>query len=177
MHMLLQKTILKINVADIDVRFDKPTQARFAELARGKAYSDGLEQLLALVAIDAARAVVQMQFKRDIPLNRWIGVVRDNLEEARKAGLITRDVEQRVGEALPRVVRRPQRSRLREGRPADLLGQPDAVRSVVVSTSGQVLVDIDRARSGRAPGRAGQLLRARERVPRAAAAVAVRSEH
>ena len=47
-----------------------------------------------------------MQFMRDIPLNRWIGVVKDNLEQARKAGLITHEVEQRVGDALPQLVRR-----------------------------------------------------------------------
>ena len=63
-----------------------------------------------------------MQFKRDIPLNRWIGVVKDNLEQARKAGLITRDVEQRVGDSLAGLVRRAQGPRLREGRPADLRG-------------------------------------------------------
>ena len=48
--------------------------------------------------------------------------MKDNLEQARKAGLITRDVEQRVGDSLAAVVRRAQGSRLREGRPADLRG-------------------------------------------------------
>ena len=100
MHMLLQKTVLNINVATIDVRFDKGTQGRFAQLAGGKAYAPDLGHQLALAAIEAKHAVVVMQFKRDIPLNRWIGVVKDNLEQARKAGLITRDVEQRVGGSL-----------------------------------------------------------------------------
>jgi hypothetical protein len=36
MRMTLQKTFLKINVATIDVRFDRVAQARFAELTRGK---------------------------------------------------------------------------------------------------------------------------------------------
>src|SRR5664279_5440361 len=88
MHMLLQKTILSINVATIEVRVDKPTQTRLAGIASGQHYSDGLAQQLANVAIGAERAVVQMHFKRDIGLNRWIGVVRENLEQARKAGLI-----------------------------------------------------------------------------------------
>src|SRR4051794_14814508 len=46
-HMLLQKTILRIDVATIDVRFDRAAQARMAELARGKPYSDALERQLA----------------------------------------------------------------------------------------------------------------------------------
>src|SRR6185295_15283977 len=82
MHMLLQKTVLNINVATIDIRVDKGTQSRFTQLAGGKPYSSELEHQLALAAIDARHAVVEMKFKRDIPLNRWIGVVKDNLEQA-----------------------------------------------------------------------------------------------
>ena len=37
MHMLLQKTVLNVNVATIDVRFDKGTQGRFTQIATGKA--------------------------------------------------------------------------------------------------------------------------------------------
>jgi len=141
MHMLLQKTILKIEVATIDVRFDKPAQGRFAELARGKEYSDRLGQALALVAIDASRVVVQMRFKRNIPLNRWIGVVRDNLEEARKAGLIPRDVEQRVSQNLPQWFGALRERGYEKGDRLMYAVTPESVRSVVVSTSGQVFVD------------------------------------
>ena len=35
MHMLLQKTVLNINVATIDVRFDRGTQGKFAQIATG----------------------------------------------------------------------------------------------------------------------------------------------
>ena len=141
MHMRLQKTILKINVADIDVRVDKPTQARLADLARGKAYSEGLEQQLAPVAIGASRAVVQMQFVRDVPLNRWIGVVRDNLEQARDAGLIAKDVEQKVGDGLPSWFAALKDRGYLKGDRLLYAVAPDALRTVVVSAGGQVLID------------------------------------
>jgi hypothetical protein len=141
MHMLLQKTILNVNVATIDVRFDKPAQTRLAELARGKTYSDGLGHQLALAAIASQRAVVQMQFKRDIPLNRWIGVVKDNLEQARKAGLITREVEQQVGQSLSQWFGALKDRGYEKGDRLIYSVMPDGVRSVVVSTGGQVLVD------------------------------------
>ena len=141
MHMLLQKTILNINVADIDARFDPQTQGRFAQLATGKPYSPDLGHQLALAAIDAKHAIVQMQFKRDIPLNRWIGVVKDGLEQARKAGLITRDVEQRVGDSLPQWFGALKDRGYAKGDRLIYAVTPDAVRSVVVSTSGQVFVD------------------------------------
>ena len=102
-----------------------------------------------------------MQFKRDIPLNRWIGVVKDNLEQARKAGLITRDVEQRVGDSLPQWFGALKDRGYEKGDRLIYAVMPDAVRSVVVSTGGQVLVDrVEPGHEG-APGRAGQLLRDR----------------
>ena len=141
MHMLLQKTVLKINVADIDVRFDRPTQAKFAGVAKGKTYSDAVGQQLAQAAVDAPRAVVQMHFKRDIPLNRWRGVVKDNLEEARKAGLITREVEDRVNKGLPDWFGALTKRGYEKGDKLIYSVSPEGVRSVVVSTAGQVLVD------------------------------------
>ena len=150
MHMLLQKTVLNINVATIDVRFDKGTQARFAQLAGGKAYAPDLGHQLALAAIEAKHAVVVMQFKRDIPLNRWIGVVKDNLEQARKAGLITRDVEQRVGDSLATWFGALKDRGYEKDDKLIYAVMPDSVRSVVVSKGGQVFVDrVDPGHEGR----------------------------
>ena len=150
MHMLLQKTVLNINVATIDVRFDKGTQGRFTQLAGGKAYAPDLGHQLALAAIEAKHAVVVMQFKRDIPLNRWIGVVKDNLEQARKAGLITRDVEQRVGGSLATWFGALKDRGYEKDDKLIYAVMPDSVRSVVVSKGGQVFVDrVDPGHEGR----------------------------
>jgi hypothetical protein len=150
MHMLLQKTVLNINVATIDVRFDKGTQSRFAQLAGGKAYSGDLGHQLALAAIEAKRAVVEMKFKRDVPLNRWVGVVKDNLEQARKAGLITTDVEQRVGKSLPEWFGALKDRGYEKDDRLIYAVMPDSVRSVVVSKGGQVFVDrVDPGHEGR----------------------------
>ena len=148
MHMLLQKTILSINVATIEVRVDKPTQARIAGLARGQAYSDALAQQLANVAIGAERAVVQMRFKRDISLNRWMGVVRENLEQARKAGLINADLERQVGQGLPQWFSAlKDRGYEKNDRLVYAVG-PSSLRTVVISAGGQVLVDRADAEQG-----------------------------
>ena len=141
MHMLLQKTLLKINVATIEVRFDKPTQARFAGLARGQAYSAELARKLANVAIAARRAVVQMQFKRDVSLDRWMGVVRENLEQARTAGLINADLEKRVGQGLPQWFAALKDRGYEKGDRLIYSVAPNTLRTVVVSSRGQVLID------------------------------------
>jgi hypothetical protein len=148
MHMLLQKTVLKINVATVDVRFDKQTQSRFSELARDKPYSFELDAQLAQVAMAAPRAVVQMQFVRDVPLNRWIGVVRDNLELAREAGLVGRDIEQRVANAIPQWFAPLQERGYQKGDKLIYAVSPDALRTVVVSAGGQVLLDLTEREAG-----------------------------
>jgi hypothetical protein len=142
MHMLLQKTILKVNVATIDVRFDKATQARFAALARGQGYSEALSHQLAGTAFGAGRAVVQMQFVRDVPFNRWLGVVKDNVEQARKAGLIGKDLEERVNQGLPEWFGALKKRGYEKGDKLIYSITPDALRSVVVAANGQVYVDM-----------------------------------
>jgi len=141
MHMLLQKTILRINVATIEVRVDKGAQGRLSGLAHGQAYSDGLAQQLAAVAIGAEHAVVQMKFKRDVSLDRWVGVVRENLEQARKAGLIPADLEKRVSQGLPLWFDALKKRGYEKGDRLIYAVGPDSLRTVVVSTSGQLLVD------------------------------------
>jgi hypothetical protein len=141
MHMLFQKTFLRINVATIEVRVDKPAQAKLASLAQGQKYSDALAQQLAGVAIGAERAVVQMTFKRDVGLNRWIDVVRENLEQARKAGLISPDLERRVGQGLPQWFAPLKERGYLKGDRLVYGVEPDSLRTVVVSAGGQVFVD------------------------------------
>ena len=141
MHMRLQKTLLKINVADIDVRVDKATQAKLAQTAAGQPYSEGLDYQLAPIIIGAPRAVVQMQFVRDIPLNRWIGVVRDNMEQAREAGLITREMEQRVSDGLPVwFASLKDRGYLKGDRLVYSIS-PDGLHTFVVAAGGQVMLE------------------------------------
>ena len=141
MHMLLQKTILRINVATIEVRVDKQAQTRFAGLARGQAYSDALEQQLAHVAIGAERAVVQMRFKRDVSLDRWMGVVRENLEQARKAGLIDVGLERRVSQGLPEWFAPLRERGYQKSDRLVYAVSADSLRTLVISVAGQVLVD------------------------------------
>jgi hypothetical protein len=148
MHMLLQKTVLKINVATIDVRVDRPTQSRFAELARDKPYSYELDAQLAATAIGAARATVQMQFVRDIPLHRWMGVVRDNMELARQAGLITPDIEHKISEAIPQWFAPLADRGYQKGDRLIYAVSPDALRTVVISASGQLLLDLSEREQG-----------------------------
>jgi hypothetical protein len=141
MHMLLQKTFLRFNVATIDVRFDNDAQAHFADLARGKSYSDALGQQLAPIAINDENAVVQMRFERDVGLDTWMGVVRDNLDQARSAGLIPREIQDRVSQGLPQWFAALHDRGYKKGDRLLYAVKPDGLRTVVASPDGRILVD------------------------------------
>jgi hypothetical protein len=150
MHMRLQKTILNVNVADIDVKFDKATQAKMAELARGKSYSEGLAHQLSLLTLDAKSAVFQMKFLRDIPLKRWIDVVKDSLDQAKAAGLITASMQDAVMKGLPEWFGALKDRGYEKGDRLMYAITPDGVRSVVASAGGKVFVDrFDKGHDGR----------------------------
>ena len=83
------------------MKFDKAAQAKLAELARGNPYSEGLAPQISLLTLDAKHARVPDEFLRDIPLKRWIGVVKDSLDQAKAAGLITAAIEDTVMHGLP----------------------------------------------------------------------------
>ena len=141
MHMLLQKTILNINVLDLDVRLDKAAQGKLAGLAQGKTYSEGLAPQLGQAVMAASHALIQMQFKRDVPLKRWIGVVRDNLEEARKASLISPAVEKRIGDGLPEWFVALKDRGYEKGDRLFYVVAPEGLRTVVATAGGQVLLE------------------------------------
>ena len=83
-------------------------------------------------------------------VDRWIGVVKDSLEEARKAGLITSDVEKTVGDSLAGWFGALKDRGYEKDDRLIYAVMPDSVRSVVVSKGGQVLVDrVDPGHPGR----------------------------
>lgn len=150
MHMLLQKTFLKINVMNLDVRLDKATQGKLAALGQGKAYSDGMAGPLAQAVMGAGNAIVEMEFKRDIPLKRWIGVVRDNLEEARKANLISVAIEKRIGDGLADWFASLKDRGYEKGDRLFYVVSPNLLRTVVVTAGGQVLLErLDKEKDAR----------------------------
>ncbi|MEO8177264.1 MAG: hypothetical protein ABI895_00390 [Deltaproteobacteria bacterium] len=141
MHMLLEKTFLKIDVATIDVRVGKRVQGEFSRLASGKRYSDALEAQLARAALQADHALIQLTFVRDVPLGRWIGGVRDSLEKASEAGLIAVELRRRVSEGLPEWFRAIEAEGFQSGDRVLYEIRAASLRTLVVTRAGKVLVD------------------------------------
>jgi hypothetical protein len=141
MHMLLEKTLLNVDVLTVDVRFGKAAHAKLTELARGKQYSEALGKQVADVAIRTDDALVQLKFARDVSLDMWMDAVFDNLEQAKDAGLISAKLQQRVKEGLPTWFGALKERGYLKGDRVLYRVRPDSLRTVVVSAEGKVLMD------------------------------------
>jgi len=140
MHMLLEKTVMKIDVLTVDVRLGKKAHGDVTKLADGKSYSEGLGNQIADIAIKADDAAVQLTFKRSVPLNTWIGAVRENLQQARAAGLISAALEQKVSNGLPEWFAVLKDRGFKDGDRVVYRVYPDKLVTAVVSNDGLPLV-------------------------------------
>ena len=141
MHMLLEKTILKVDVLTVDVRLGKAVQGRMAEVVKGKKPSAELYANIAKVAIGADDALVQLKFLRDVGLDKWIDVVRENLQQARDAKLISPGLQKRISNGLPKWFAALRERGYLEGDRLFYRVRGDSLRTVVVSAKGEILVD------------------------------------
>jgi hypothetical protein len=141
MHMMLEKTFLKVDVATIDVKVGPAIQEKLKAARAGKAYSPAVEEELAKIAIGADRAVVQLKFVRDVSLSQWIDGVRESLVAAEKAGFISAAIRQQISDGLP-VWFEPVKARgYHDGDRVLYRIDPSGLRTVAVTKDGQVLVD------------------------------------
>ncbi|HTV21862.1 MAG TPA: hypothetical protein VMG12_24400, partial [Polyangiaceae bacterium] len=141
MRMLLEKTFLKIDVATIDVRVGKRTQAELARLGTGRQYSPAVEPEMAKAVLQADSALIQLAFLRDVPLGRWIDGVRESLASAGRAKWVDAALQRRVSDGLPVWFKAIEADGFHEGDRILYEIRPGSLRTLVVTRAGQVLVD------------------------------------
>jgi hypothetical protein len=141
MHMLLEKTVLNVDVAKIEVAVDKPTQGKLAAARSGKAYSPAVESELAKIVLSADEAIIQMKFVRDVSLGQWIDGVRESLEKAVAAGLLAPALKKQVSDGLPNWFKAAEARGLKNGDRIIYRIKPSSLRSMIVQNDGKVVVD------------------------------------
>lgn len=141
MHMLLEKTILNVDVVTIDVRVNAKAQAEFSKIAAGKKIAGDVEEQLAKAALGVDNAVVQMKFERDVSLSQWLDQVGGSLDKAVAAGYITAARKAQVMTNLPNWFA-PIRDRgFNEGDKVLYRVSPGSLRTVLQTVEGQKPVD------------------------------------
>jgi hypothetical protein len=141
MHMLLEKTFLKVDVLTVKVRFGKGPHKKLLQLAQGKQYSDALGREIANVAIGSTDALIELDFQRDVSLDQWIDAVRENLDQAKAAGLISAATKDKVSRGLPKWFAAIQDRGYEEHDRLLYRVKAGSLRTVVVSAAGRTLLD------------------------------------
>ena len=142
MHMLLEKTIFAVDVLTVDIRFGHETAERFARLVTAASADSAVPVAeIAQAAAEAERAFIRVEFQRDVSLDRWVLEVRSSLELAWQSGLIEQDNYQHVSRNLPIWFESIAERGFRDGDALLYRVYPDRMRTVLVSPSGDVLVD------------------------------------
>lgn len=88
----LERTLLGIDVLDVQVRFGPETTHRLDSLA-ARASENGDEALgdsVAEAALASTNAYVRVNLLRDVPLDQYLEAVRENLRIASRSGVLPR---------------------------------------------------------------------------------------
>jgi hypothetical protein len=142
MHMLLEKTLLDVDVLTVDVRVGKSVHRRFIDtIGSNKRYTEKLGAELAAVTLDADEALVQVRYLRNVSFNQWLDGVGENLDRAEAAKLITPDIKRRVKARLPVTFAAIKERGYERGDRLLYRLRPGSVRMVVVSEKGKLHVD------------------------------------
>ena len=142
MHMLLEKTLMGLDVLTVDVRVSKQVRRRFVEIiGNNKRYTEKLGADLAAVALEADEALVQVRYLRKVSFSQWLEGVNENLDRAEAAKLITPDVKRRVQARLPVLFAALKERGYESGDRLLYRVRADSVRMVVVSEKGRIYVD------------------------------------
>lgn len=141
MEMLLEKTIFSVDVLTVEVRFDPRAQQQFQKIAAGRQYSPELARQIADVAVNVEHVYASLEFERSVGLTRWVEGVRQSLETAWRAGLISEDSYRDVSGGLPRWFAVVAERGFERGDRILYRGYPDRLRTVLVAHDGRVLLD------------------------------------
>jgi hypothetical protein len=141
MHMIVEKTFLNLDVAEIDVRTSARLQSALADVAAGKAYSDALEAQLVKVLLEADHLVIQVKFLRDASFSRWLDAAQESLVKVARSGLVPADECKRVSSSLGQWFKAFEKDGFHKGDRFVYDVRPGLLRTVAVTAAGKPIVD------------------------------------
>lgn len=137
----MRKTLLKIEVARVQIRVDESTQRRLAELTSGREQSDTLAEGVVTAVMKTQYAVITSELRHDVPFDRYSESAYDDLRSARDSGLISADAYWSLARLLPEWMRMLEGRGARKGDRFMCRMQPGSMRVVYRTPEGVTLAD------------------------------------
>lgn len=134
---LLERTIFKVDVLTLDLRFGPETAERIRRLVREDAPRDSVAE----VAMRSRNAFARMEFQRDVGMDRFLDGVRADLRHAVRAGVIDQATYDRISASLPRWYDFLEERGVREGDEILYRIRGDTLRSGYRSAAGEWLLE------------------------------------
>ena len=138
---LLEKTIFRVDVARLRLRFGSETSQALEALLDGNPRSDTLADSLAVLAVQTRNAWAGLTFQRDVGFDRFLSGIRDGVKVARDAGLIDPVFARSLSESLPEWYALVRERGIRDGDVMMYRIHGDTLRTVYRTVDGEVLVD------------------------------------
>lgn len=88
METLYERTIFRVNVLRLTLQFGPATTEELERLVAGRGYDAPLAESVAVAALEARDVLVRSRFLRDVSLDQYLEGIRENLGDARDAGIL-----------------------------------------------------------------------------------------
>lgn len=141
MYTLLEKTIFKVDVLTLEVRFGEPAAQRLAALARNRQLTKGLADSIASAALEADDVLAHIRFERNVSLEQFVNAVRNNAAAARDAGIISEIEFAEIARGLPVWYRFLADTGIKDGDEMLYRIRGDTLRTVYRTADGDVKLD------------------------------------
>jgi hypothetical protein len=141
MHMLLERTIFKVDVLALNIRFGPATAGRFEALLARSLPARELADSTAAVALEADDLLARVEFRRKVRLGQFLDGIRDNLRQASRAGIVTPAEFRSISADLPRWYAFLAERGIRSGDRMYQRVRADTLRTVYVGAGGDSLLD------------------------------------
>jgi hypothetical protein len=91
LQMRFEVTFMKIDVADVDVRLSSAAAREIERIAPVRDFSDDVADAIAAVLLETDTLLVRMKFRRDADFEKFLNGARNNLDAARRGGVISEE--------------------------------------------------------------------------------------
>lgn len=101
LQAVLKKSVLRVEVARVQIRVDQATQRQLASLVSGRKRTDALADGVVRAVMASGDALITAELRRDVPLDKWAESVNDDLQAARQSGMVSENTYWSLVQQIP----------------------------------------------------------------------------
>jgi hypothetical protein len=150
MQTLLERTIFRVDVLTLRVRYDSNTAQSVRRLNRRSMSEKAFEDSVALAVIGSEDLLAEIVFLREISLDQFLDGIDEDMAMAARAGFLSDSVHRAVMAGLPASFAFLRERRIRKGDRISYRLHGNTLRTAYRDATGTVLLDqVDRGRERR----------------------------